>query len=89
MHLPQLEPVIHHGASGFLVTRCGSTEDRADALAQRFVDVRNAIETGEMNPVKIADAIKTFTPGTQLARVFRYHQEIQDARGLTVAASAP
>ena len=88
MHLPQLEPVIHHGVSGFLVTRGGSTEDMADALAQRFIDVRDAIETGEMNPVQIADAIKTFTPGNQLARVFRYHQEIQDARGLTVAASA-
>jgi glycosyltransferase involved in cell wall biosynthesis len=87
MHLPQLEPVIHHGVSGFLVTRAGSTDDMAEALAQRFVDVRDAIEAGEMNPAQIADAIKAFTPGTQLARVFRYHQEIQDARGLAVAAS--
>ena len=38
-------------------------------------------------PSAIAGAIKPFTPGTQLARVFRYHQEIQDARGMTVAAS--
>ena len=87
MHLPQLEPVIHHGVSGFLVTRGGSTDDMAEALAQRFLDVRDAIEAGEMNPVHIADAIKAFTPGTQLARVFRYHQEIQDARGLAVATS--
>ena len=36
-------------------------------------------------PRRIADAIKPFTPGTQLARVFRYHQEIQDARGMTAA----
>ena len=87
MHLPQLEPVIHHGVSGYLVARGGSTDDMAEALAQRFLDVRDAIEAGEMDPVEIADAIKAFTPGTQLARVFRYHQEIQDARGLTVAAS--
>jgi glycosyltransferase involved in cell wall biosynthesis len=87
MHLPQLEPVIHHGVSGFLVTRGGSTDDMAEVLAQRFLDVRDAIEAGRLNPTQIADAIKAFTPGTQLARVFRYHQEIQDARGLTVAAS--
>jgi glycosyltransferase involved in cell wall biosynthesis len=89
MHLPQLEPVIHHGLSGFLVARDGSTDDMAEALAQRFLDVRNAIEAGDMNPARIADAIKAFTPGTQLARVFRYHQEIQDARGLTVSVSTP
>ena len=59
-----------------LVTRAGSIEDMAEALADRFVDVRNAIEAGEMNAVRIAGTIKPFTPMTQLARVFRYHQEI-------------
>jgi len=87
MHLPQLEPVIEQGVSGFLVARAGSTDDLTETLAQRFVDVRNAIEAGEMNPVLISNAVKAFTPATQLARVFRYHQEIQDARGLTTAAS--
>ena len=87
MHLPQLEPVIEQGVSGFLVARAGSTDDLTEALAQRLVDVRNAIEAGEINPVLIANAIEAFTPATQLARVFRYHQEIQDARGLTTAAS--
>ena len=88
MHLPQLEPVILHGESGFLVTRAGSPEDMAEALADRFIDVRNAIDAGEMNAVRIAGAIKPFTPMTQLARVFRYHQEIQDARGMTGASPA-
>jgi hypothetical protein len=41
-----------------------------------------------MDSADIAASIKTFTPNTQLARVFRYHQEIQNARGLTAAASA-
>ena len=87
MHLPQLEPVIQHDVSGFLVTRAGGADDMAEALAQRFLDVRDAIESGEMDPAQIADSISSFTPDTQLARVFRYHQEIQDARGMTVAAS--
>jgi len=87
MHLPQLEPVIHHGVSGYLVARGGRTDDMAEALAQRFLDVRDAIAAGEIDPVQIADAVGAFTPDTQLARVFRYHQEIQDARGFVAAAS--
>jgi glycosyltransferase involved in cell wall biosynthesis len=87
MHLPQLEPVIHEGVSGFLVARAGAADDMAEALAQRFIDVRDAMEAGEMDPARIAGAITAFTPGTQLARVFRYHQQIQDARGMTVASS--
>ena len=88
MHLPQLEPVIHDGGSGFLVTRSGSAEDMSEALAQRFIDVRDAIDAGAMDPARIAGAIADFTPGRQLARVFRYHQEIQNARGMIVAPSA-
>ena len=86
MHLPQLEPVIRPGVSGYLVARDGSRDDMVDTLVQRFIDIRTAIEAGVMNPVQIADSIRSFTPGTQLARVFRYHQEIQDARGLAAAA---
>jgi glycosyltransferase involved in cell wall biosynthesis len=88
MHLPQLEPVIHYGESGFLVPRAGSSEDMADALAQRLMDVREAIAAGEMDCARIAAGIADFTPGTQLARVFRFHQEIQNARGMTTAPSA-
>jgi glycosyltransferase involved in cell wall biosynthesis len=88
MHLPQLEPVIHHGVSGFLVPRSGSPENMSDALVQRLIDVRDSIDAGAMDSVRIAGAITDFTPGTQLARVFRFHQEIQDERGMSVAPSA-
>ena len=84
--ISQLEPVIHDGVSGYLVARTGTTDDMAEALAQRFVDVRDAIDAGSIDPVAIAGAIKPFTPGTQLARVFRYHQQIQDARGMAMAS---
>jgi glycosyltransferase involved in cell wall biosynthesis len=88
VHLPQLESVIHEGDSGFLVPRIGSAEDIAEAVAQRFMDVRDAIDTRQMAPARIAGAIADFTPGMQLARVFRYHQEIQNARGMIAASSA-
>ncbi len=47
------------------------------------MDVRNAIDSGTLDPVDVAGAIANFTPATQLARVYTYHQQIQDARGLT------
>jgi glycosyltransferase involved in cell wall biosynthesis len=87
VHLPQLESVIHDGKSGFLVRRAGSVDDMAETLAQRFMDVRAAIRSREMDHMRIAAAIEDFTPGKQLARVFRYHRDIQNARGMTPAPS--
>jgi glycosyltransferase involved in cell wall biosynthesis len=88
MHLPQLESVIHDGQSGYLVMRDGSRDDMAETLAQRFIDVRDAIDNGKITPEHVADAIQDFTPATQLARVYRYHQEIQDARGFATATAS-
>lgn len=83
VHLPQLESVIHDGQSGYLIPRSDSREEMIEALANRFVDIRNAIDSRTLDPVRVADAIADFTPATQLARVYTYHQQIQDARGLT------
>lgn len=87
MHLPQLEAAVHDGVSGYLVPRSDTRQAMADDLAQRFVELRDAMANGELDSTRIAASIKTFTPNTQLARVFRYHQEIQNARGLTAIPS--
>jgi glycosyltransferase involved in cell wall biosynthesis len=88
MHLPQLEAVIRDGDNGFLVMREGTDDDVAETLAQRFIAVRDAMAAGEMDAAGIARAISDFTPGQQLARVFRYHREIQDGRGMTLPRPA-
>lgn len=85
MHLPQLEAVIRDGEGGFLVPRSDSQDDMVERLVHRFINVRDAISKGDMDPHCIAAGIRTFTPGTQLARVFRYHQEIQNTRGMMVS----
>lgn len=81
-HLPQLEAVIRDGESGFLIPHSKSRDSMADQLVQRFVDIEKRIETRAIDPTRVAINIRTFTPSTQLARVFRYHQEIQNARGI-------
>ena len=53
-----------------------------EQMVHRFIDVRDAIARGDMDTSQIATSIRTFTPSTQLARVFRYHQEIQNTLGL-------
>jgi glycosyltransferase involved in cell wall biosynthesis len=88
MHLPQLESAIRDGVNGFLIGREGPADEWAETLAQRFVDVRDAIISREMDPIQIAGAIAEFTPARQLARVFSYHREIQTARGMAVPRSA-
>jgi glycosyltransferase involved in cell wall biosynthesis len=88
VHLPQLEPVIQNGESGFLIERSASADDMAEALVQRFVELRGTIAAGGMDHVRIAAAISDFTPAKQLARVYRYHREIQNAGGPAVASPA-
>ncbi len=83
VHLPQLESVIHDGESGYLIPRSDSRDEMVEALADRFIDVRDAIDGGTLDPLRVADAIANFTPATQLTRVYTYHQQIQDTRGLT------
>ncbi|MBY0380671.1 MAG: glycosyltransferase family 4 protein [Xanthobacteraceae bacterium] len=80
MHLPQLEAVIRDGKSGYLVERDSTPDKWADELANRFIMIQERINAGEISPQTVATSIETFTPGTQLARVFRYHQQIQNAR---------
>jgi glycosyltransferase involved in cell wall biosynthesis len=82
MHLPQLEAVIRDGQSGYLVQRSQSMDDDADNLARKLMNTHDLVATGRMDPVDIASHIDNFTPGTQLARVFRLHHDIQDAKGM-------
>lgn len=86
-HLPQLEAVIRDGDSGFLVPRSESRTDMIERLARRFVEAHDMIAAGRISPARIATSIRTFTPNIQLARVFRYHHEIQNMRALAAGAS--
>ena len=57
---------------------------KALAASGRFEQALNVVEDA-IDPARVATNIRTFTPNTQLARVFRYHQEIENARGIVHA----
>jgi glycosyltransferase involved in cell wall biosynthesis len=84
MHLPQLEAVIQDGESGFLVQRSNAQDDDADNLARKLLTTYDLIAGRRMYPDLIASHIDDFTPRTQLARVFQFHHDIQDAKRATV-----
>jgi glycosyltransferase involved in cell wall biosynthesis len=84
VHLPQLEPVIHDGESGFLVPRTEVEDDMIEPLARRLIEARQAMRAGTMNPAAIAGAISGFTHNAQLSRVYRLHRDIQNANGLDI-----
>jgi len=77
VYLPQLEAVIDDEVSGYLVPREMHDEDLVETLAMRLLEVRNAVADGRVDPAGVAAKIATFTPDTQLARVYRLHHEIQ------------
>jgi glycosyltransferase involved in cell wall biosynthesis len=89
MHLPQLEAVIRDGQSGYLVPRSNSLDDDADNLARKLLNTHDLVASRRMDPVHIASHIDGFTPRTQLARVFRLHHDIQDARRTTGVPLTP
>lgn len=80
MHLPQLEAVISDGQSGFLVPRGASMDEDADNMARKLLSAHDLVAGRHMDPANIAAHIDNFTPRTQLARVFKLHHDIQDAR---------
>jgi glycosyltransferase involved in cell wall biosynthesis len=80
MHLPQLEAVIRDGQSGFLVHRGASMDEDADNMARKLLNTHDLVASRRMDPVDIASHIDDFTPRTQLAKVFKFHRDIQDAR---------
>jgi glycosyltransferase involved in cell wall biosynthesis len=89
MHLPQLETVIREGQSGFLVSRGQSMDDDADNLARKLSNLHDLVTSGRIDPFHVASHIDNFTPRTQLAKVFRLHHDIQDARRMTGVPLAP
>jgi hypothetical protein len=72
--------VIRDGESGYIVPRGAAPDALAEALADKFLAVRDAIMHGRVDPHAVARVVEPFTPRTQLARVFHFHREIQNAR---------
>lgn len=74
MHLPQLEPVIEDGVSGFLVPRAG---DHIATLAARMGECFDLIAQGRIDPEKVASYAAPYSPYKLLGRIWKDHRRLQ------------
>jgi len=75
INLPQLEPVVIDGVSGYLVSR-DTDELMEENLINKFIVLRNQIFDGEIDPSSVASKVNDYTPEILLGKVYSYHREI-------------
>lgn len=78
VNLPQLEPVIKDGISGYLIPRASDDEMYAQ-LVEKFVVLWDSIQAGAVNPEKVSEMVSDYTPAVLLGKVFSYHREIHES----------
>lgn len=73
LRLPQLELVIHDGASGYLIPR---NPDQLDVMASRIRDTYEAMTAGSITPESVAEAVVDFSAERLLGRLYADHRRI-------------
>ncbi len=71
LHLPQLEPVVQDGTTGFLVPR---GPDETSELAQRLVDCGGLVLAGKLDPAAIRAIVEPFSPQALLGKIWTDHR---------------
>jgi glycosyltransferase involved in cell wall biosynthesis len=77
IHLPQLEPVIEDGVSGYLVPRNNNRSAQVEAVTDCLIEVRSAIGRGSIDPNTVNRKMAAFNPERLLGKVYEYHRELQ------------
>jgi len=73
LHLPQLEPVVRDGESGYLVPR---SDSQIDELARRVVDTGAHIRSGAMSPEAIRKFVNPYSPQALLGKIWDDHRRL-------------
>lgn len=78
VQLPQLQPLIREGETGFLVQRRPDMMETAAGFADGFEKLWRDIRAGRLNPQTMAETAAPFSIDRQLPRFFQLHRQIQD-----------
>ncbi len=78
VHLPQLEPLIREGKTGFLVRRQPDRAKTATRFADGFERLWQDIRAGRLNAQIMAETAAPFSIDLQLPGFFELHRQIQD-----------
>lgn len=73
IRLPQYDPLIEAGVSGFLVERLEDREAAAEAMADGFVSLSREIAEGQLDPNIIRAKVTPYSVAVQLPKLFERH----------------
>ncbi len=77
LRLPQYDPLIVEGISGFMVERGEADTAMVEALGTAFVHLRAAMQQGALDPARIHALIEPLSVRQQMARLFEQHRALQ------------
>ena len=77
IRLPQYDPLVVAGISGFLVERTDPDAACAAALVAAFVKLWEQIQSGAIDPVQVHAKALPFSVENQMARLFAHHRALQ------------
>lgn len=82
LHLPQLEPVIEDGRTGFLIGRAEGEDLSAQIAeqARRIVDTHRLIGEGAIIPEDVREIVEPYSPHSLLGKIWADHRAIAEAR---------
>lgn len=86
IRLPQYDPLIVAGVSGFLIDRPEDREVAAHRLADGFAGLWDDIRAGRLSPEAIAEKVRPYSVAVQMPRLFARHRSLGQARGDSAAA---
>jgi glycosyltransferase involved in cell wall biosynthesis len=76
IRLPQYDPLVVEGVSGFLVERPEDREEAADLMADRFVQLWHDIRAGRLDPEAIRAKVRPYSVEVQMPKLFDRHRAL-------------
>ena len=73
IRLPQYDPLIETGVSGFLVERSDDREAAAEAMASNFARLAADIAAGLLDPATIRAKVTPYSVAVQMPKLFERH----------------
>ncbi|MCX5513186.1 hypothetical protein C3941_01105 [Kaistia algarum] len=76
IRLPQFDPLVVDGESGFLIERGEAGDDTASRLTEHFLALFRAIAAGQLDPAMIRRKAVPYSTAVQMPRLFERHRSL-------------
>jgi len=80
IRLPQFDPLVVEGESGFLIERGEDADETAERLALRFAELARAIAMGQYDPERIRERVVPYSTHVQMPKLFERHRALAAGR---------